>query len=99
MGHGHAGDGGPADVIVRNEEGGRHRAEHADLVPYLHQVGLCGWLYLADQLKGRGRHDPGKVRTRAKCMEPQRMGPPSQSSSWPVHPVAERPDSLASRKP
>ena len=49
--HGHARDGGPADVVVGNEERGGDRAQHADLVPHPGQVRGGGRLDFADQLE------------------------------------------------
>jgi hypothetical protein len=52
-----AGDGGTADVVVRDEEGARHRGQHADLVPGVREVWPDGRLDLADDLERACAHE------------------------------------------
>src|SRR2546423_1871776 len=49
----------PSDVVVRDEEGGRHLAHDADLVAHLHEVRTGGRLHLTYQLEPvRHLHQP-----------------------------------------
>ena len=52
-----AGDGGPADVVVGDQEGTGHRGEHADLVPDVREVRADRRLDLADDLERARVHD------------------------------------------
>ena len=89
VGDGDARDGGPADVVVGDEEAGGDRAEHADLVAYPFEVGRGGRLDLADELEGRG----GGVMVRSgealgeADLPGQRAGLPSASWKRRTHPV------------
>ena len=61
VGDGDARDGGPADVVVGDQEGAGDRAEHADLVPDPCEVGRGGRLDLADELERACGHVAGRL--------------------------------------
>ena len=56
VGDGDTRHGGPSDVVVGDEVRGGHLAEHADLVPDVHQVGPGRRLDLTDPLEGPLAH-------------------------------------------
>src|ERR1700758_129051 len=58
-----AGDGGPPDVIIRDQEGAGYRGQHPDLVTGVGKVRPDGRLDLADDLERARAHD-GNARTR-----------------------------------
>jgi len=58
MGHGNAGDGGPAKMVVRDQEGIGDFAERADLMADMHEVRPGRRLDLADNLERPMCHDP-----------------------------------------
>src|ERR1700733_12850495 len=64
-----AGDGGPPDVIIRDQEGAGYRGQHADLVTGVREVRPDGRLDLADDLERARAHD-GNARTRTGLQVP-----------------------------
>src|ERR1700733_5662015 len=64
-----AGDGGPPDVIIRDQEGAGYRSQHADLVTGVREVRPDGRLDLADDLERARAHD-GNARTPAGLRVP-----------------------------
>src|SRR5580693_6723937 len=61
-----AGDGGPPEVIIRDQEGAGYRGQHPDLVTGVREVRQDGRLDLADDLERARAHD-GNARTRTAC--------------------------------
>src|ERR1700722_428668 len=69
MRDGDAGDGGPPEVIIGDQEGARYRGQHPDLVPGVREVRQDGRLDLADDLERARAHD-GHARTRTSLQVP-----------------------------
>src|SRR4051812_20545357 len=64
MGNGDARHRRPADVVVGDQETGRHPAEHADLMPHVHQIGPCRRFNLTDHLEPARCHSAD---SRTRC--------------------------------
>src|ERR1700722_20680421 len=64
-----AGDGGPPDVIIRDQEGAGYCGQHPDLVTGVREVRQDGRLDLADDLERARAHD-GNARTRTGLQVP-----------------------------
>src|ERR1700722_6681580 len=64
-----AGDGGPPDVIIRDEERAGYRGQHPDLVTGVREVRQDGRLDSADDLERARAHD-GNARTRTGLQVP-----------------------------
>src|ERR1700722_19367699 len=69
MRDGDAGDGGPPEVIIGDQEGARYRGQHPDLVTGVREVRQDGRLDLADDLERARAHD-GHARTRTGLQVP-----------------------------
>jgi hypothetical protein len=54
MGHGDTRHGGSPEMVVGDQESGRHLAEHSDLMPDVHQIRAGGGLDLTDHLELAG---------------------------------------------
>src|SRR6476646_3960959 len=82
-----AGDGGPPDVIIRDQEGAGYRGQHPDLVTGVREVRPDGRLDLADDLERARAHD-GNARTRTGLRVPAPPPPitrrhlPAPAGSW-----------------
>src|SRR5580700_4184131 len=64
-----AGDGGPPDVIIRDQEGAGYRGQHPDLETGVREVRQDGRLDLEDDLERARAHD-GNARTRTGLQVP-----------------------------
>src|ERR1700732_4376559 len=87
-----AGDGGPPDVIIRDQEGAGYRGQHPDLVTGVREVRQDGRLDLADDLERARAHD-GNARTRTGLQVPG----PRHRSRGAITDSAERTVVLATR--